>query len=370
MSRSLGLGAVSVLGGLLVLACGGGEFSGGGSGGTAGNGGVGGSNGGAGGSNGGTAGTSGGSGGTGATAGSGGGAGGSGGDAGAGAVGGASGAGAGGTGGSGGSLLDLTEFCSATADLYCAAATPCCERLFSFDFGACRTKYLNDCAKEVQAVATTAKTYHPEYVDECQASLETLLGICTPSARELLEEFDGLRACGLVFQGQKTQGQNCAVDSDCKPSSNVNVHMSCGGLFQVIGLGTCQRTTALPQGSNCEVGTGATENEICRAGLYCDIRDDVQVGAEPYQGTCEPALAADKPCELLGGYDVQCGLGQYCVEGKCTSSQAGGAACTAGKHEQCLSGYCNPFASNTCLDLISMVSEKDCGVPAMSTGLQ
>ncbi|MGE3671862.1 MAG: hypothetical protein AB7K71_19485 [Polyangiaceae bacterium] len=364
MQRFLGLSAVAVVGTLLFVACGGSEFSGGGgSGASGGTGGAAGASGG----NAGSAGTSGGTGGGGAV-GAGGTTGGT--TGGTGAVGGAGGAaGMSGSGGTGGTLLDLTEFCSATADLYCNAAKPCCEQLYSFDQAACRTKYLNDCAKEVQAVATTAKTYHPEYVDQCQLSLEALLGICTPTARQFLDNFDGLRACGLVFQGQKTQGQNCAVDSDCKPSTNPNVHMSCGGLFQVIGLGTCQRTTALPQGANCEVGSGATENEICRAGLYCDVTDDVKVGAEPYQGTCQPAINVGDSCELLGGYDVQCGLGYFCKQGNCANALDGGEACAEGKHEQCASGYCNPFAGNTCLDLIKMVDEKDCGAPTMGAGL-
>ncbi|MCA9644743.1 MAG: hypothetical protein H6718_35560 [Polyangiaceae bacterium] len=368
MQRFLSLGAVGVVGGLLFVACGGSEFSGGG--GSGASGGTGGSAGSAGTGGGGNAGSAGASGGS-----AGGGSGGVGGapDGGTSAVGGAGAtggaAGAAGSGGSGGMLLDLTEFCSATADLYCNAAKPCCEQLYSFDQAACRTKYLNDCAKEVQAVATTAKTYHPEYVDQCQVSLEALLGICTPTARQFLENFDGLRACGLVFQGKKIQGQNCAVDSDCRPSTNANVHMSCGGLFQVIGLGTCQRTTALPEGANCEVGNGATENEICRAGLYCDVRDDVVVGTEPYQGTCQTAISPGDHCELLGGYDVQCGLGYFCKEGDCVDALAGGEMCADGKHEQCASGYCNPFANHTCLDLIKMVDEKDCGAP-MAAGLR
>jgi len=307
---------------------------------------------------------------------------GSGGAAGAAATGGASGRGAtggsgatgGDAGGSGGATADagsvdasdagrlgLEQFCSATAESYCAAAKPCCARLFSFDEASCRTKYLADCAKEVQAVAATTKSYHPEYVSECQSSLKRLLGICTPTARELLEEFDGMRACGLVFQGQKTQGQVCGTDSDCKPSANANVLMSCGGLFQVFGLGTCQRTTALPQGANCEVGAGSTLAEVCRAGLYCDIEDDVAVGQEPYQGTCQPVAADGAECKPLGGYDIQCGVGAYCVEGHCRPSLSGGAGCAAGKHEQCLSNYCNPYVGNTCLPLVQMVTEKDCG---------
>ena len=119
---------------------------------------------------------------------------------------------------------------------------------------------------------------------------------------------------------------------------------------------------------NKAVGANAPNNEICRAGLYCDIRADVEVGKEPYQGTCQPAVEPDQACELLGGFDVQCGLGHYCKEGKCTLAQAGGEPCEQGKHEQCASGYCNLFAGNTCLDLVQMVSEKDCGASTTGAG--
>ncbi|MCA9628849.1 MAG: hypothetical protein KC766_14320 [Myxococcales bacterium] len=362
MKTFLRLGTLGLLGGLVVVACGGSEFSGGGgagSGGTGASGGSAGSSAGAGGTSAGT----GGSGGT--TGGSAGTTGGSAGSAGTGAS-----AGVGGAtdGGMDAGLLDLSEFCSATADLYCDAAKPCCEQLFEFDQAACRSKYLTDCAAEVARVAATTTTYHPEFVQQCQDGLQTLLGICTPTASQFLENFDGLRACGLVFQGQNTQGESCSTDSECRPSMDPNVHMSCGGLFQVIGLGKCQRTTALPQGSNCEVGANAPNNEICRAGLYCDIRADVEVGKEPYQGTCQPAVEPDQACELLGGFDVQCGLGHYCKEGKCTLAQAGGEPCEQGKHEQCASGYCNLFAGNTCLDLVQMVSEKDCGASTTGAG--
>ncbi len=309
--------------------------------------------------------------GTGAAAGDGGGAGttaGAGGDSGSSGIGGGAGdGGAGGngasagSGGTGGTTYTLENFCTTTAPRICAARKACCEAHFGYDEAKCRSTYITDCAADAQGVISGEKTFHPEYIEQCAEALDSLYRTCEPTVLDGFEIFDGMRACALVFQGMKTQGQNCGRSSDCKQSADPNVAMTCGGLLAVFNLGTCRRNEALPEGRGCEVGLGANP-AVCRPGLWCDISLDVGVGTQPYQGTCQPAPDEGKPCTWFGGFDVQCGTGFYCSAtsgGACTASHGGGTPCSA--PNECQTTVCgtNP-QPGVCTPTIPSVTPREC----------
>ena len=277
--------------------------------------------------------------------------------------------GAAGAAGAGGGGLTLENFCATTAEQVCGLKEPCCTAEFGYDAMKCKQSYLADCADDVTDVALGTKTFDPSHVPECYATLATLYQECRPTAVESFELFDGLRACNLVFQGMKTEGQNCAKDSDCLQSANPNVIATCGGLLQIFGLGTCRQATAVPQGGACQVGIGADISKICRPGLFCDISADVVAGAEPYDGTCEPATPLGSECALLGGYDIVCGMGAYCGLGVgggddagttsavCTAAKPGGVPCTGGN--QCESLVCEATTS-MCAETEPVVTLREC----------
>ncbi len=360
-----------------AVGCSGSEFNGDGTGGQAGNASAGAS--GSGGSatggssgSGGTSGTGGGSAGIGGTGGGSGGSGGSAGAAGSGGTGGGAGGSAGSSGSAGmggmgglGSTLDLTNFCAVTADLLCDARQDCCLSSHGFIPADCRQNYLDDCAMDIADVIATQKTFDPTHIDECKDGLERIFSTCTPTAAETLEEFAALRACGLIFQGQKTQGQTCARDSDCRQSTDPTVSFTCGGLLQFIGLGTCRRATVRAEGGACEVGAGADALVLCEPGLWCDVTADIGVGTPPFQGICQPAAPVGDSCALVGGFDIQCGIGAYCDVAAtpspvCAAGQPGGSACNEGN--ECSSLVCNPGTA-LCAELVPYVTARDCGVP-------
>ncbi|MBK7584755.1 MAG: hypothetical protein IPI67_31775 [Myxococcales bacterium] len=261
-------------------------------------------------------------------------------------VGAAGGGGAGAVGG--GSGYTLENVCQKTQPQGCGWSSDCCKQSgFGYDEKACIATALAGCQKNVDEVKAGTMTFDPSKVDACLTTYQTLLSKCTLGVSDYLAALDGLKTCGLAFQGKLSQGTSCDRDEQCAPSADPNVFVSCSDT-----TGKCVSAKRLPLSANCAIGDGVAD--FCAPGLYCDA---TFAPVPPYPGVCKTATAEGQKCNGFKPYNLECGAGFYCNKQSsvCTKAKLGGAACI--ETVECQSYTCS---AGKCGALAPVVDQKSC----------
>jgi hypothetical protein len=197
------------------------------------------------------------------------------------------------------------EFCNTVAKRECVAVVLPCQKT---DVAPCMTVRVTECKKFAADAKGGKRAFHPEGADAC------FNAVSQTYAKTLIktEDFESLdRTCSQVFAGTAKANDACAADLDCQPG------LICDRNF-------CAARRAISAGGNC-----GNPGEICPDTEYC------RQGAALF--TCVKRPEKGAACSAL----EPCLPTMRCEAGICVEKLPNDATCQS--HEQCQSGYCDPY---------------------------
>jgi len=166
------------------------------------------------------------------------------------------------------------------------------------------------CSHDLQmAVGRSRATVDRDAAGKCTEMLRDKALAQTSEVDSVFAHFP----CDRVLVGTEGEGQPCLFSIECKEG------LACVG-YKIGEDGTCKKPpkakeacTGQPFGTVINDAAAALHHPACAKGAYCD------------GSTCQPRVAAGKPCDKSDS----CAEGLSCVQGKCGARGAVASACAA-----------------------------------------
>jgi len=222
--------------------------------------------------------------------------------------------------GGGGSSTPITEdqFCASKAEKECVVTARC----GTATPDACKMQRKAVCTAVANASKTAPRVFHPENVNSCLNTTNTVYTKASAITPAELADMDD--KCAYVFQGNAPATGNCAVKYDCMSMSNI------------CDKGICANKVNKNKGDLC-----ANPGEVCNIGAYC-----AQDPAHNNLFYCLAKAAQGMPCSAA----VPCVENLRCdgVTNSCQPRANATESCTT--NDDCVSGasYCDPYIGNKC----------------------
>ena len=249
----------------------------------------------------------------------------------------------GGGGAAGSANVSTPEMLVPTVTAFCAAARTCCAKQAD-------PVMLDDCEsafatrdQTAQSLARGTVTIEADDLAKCQAAYAAAATSC--------EENSVLAACAGIVRGKLAEGAPCTLGVECA-GTGPKVCLVTGGQDS---LGVCKAVPGGKAGDECSLTCGP--NEICTFTVYgvpdspltpCLESDGVFCNNDALPAKCQTIYALGAPCE----HDAQCGSAAYC-------DYAGSSTCKK-------RGQLNE-ACGTCISSL-MCKDGKCQSPPLTVG--
>jgi hypothetical protein len=216
----------------------------------------------------------------------------------------------------GANSMTTTQFCNKKAQAICESVSPACLTPVS----GCISGQVAQCLADAQYELGNSRDFIPHNAEDCLKKVKEVYGKLDKAIALKAAELQAMDlVCAMVYRGTSMANGPCTVDADCLED-------------MICDKNRCGNWTLKAQGEGC-----ANIGEYCPQGFYCGDSLGVKacIPRVGLMSTCNEVMAINKPV-ILCAEVLRC-VGEVCIQ------QLGIGETCAG-HQDCASGFCEPYA--------------------------